>query len=78
MFNKIRNELMNDTDATPLDGFVEVDETGVSGRKRTRGTRSEGARRREAQPVVLDIVNARRVPGSMFEQLIVRACSSVV
>jgi transposase len=56
MMNKIRNDLMNDTDATPLNGYVEVDETGVSGRKRTRGTRSEGARWREAQPVVLGMV----------------------
>jgi transposase-like protein len=56
MMNKIRNDLMNDTDATPLDGFVEVDETGVSGKKRKKGTRSEGAIWREAQPVVLGMV----------------------
>ncbi|MCA1695739.1 MAG: IS1595 family transposase, partial [Actinobacteria bacterium] len=56
MMNKIRNDLMNDTDATPLDGFVEVDETGVAGKKRMKGTRSEGAQWRERQPVVLGMV----------------------
>ena len=35
MFNKIRNELMND-DGEPLSGDVEVDETGVHGRPRGR------------------------------------------
>lgn len=56
MMKKIRTELMNDSDAAPLDGEVEVDETGVHGRKRVKGTRSEGARWREAQPVVLGMV----------------------
>lgn len=56
MMNKIRNHLMNDADDAPLEGHVEVDETGISGRKRTTGTRSEGALWRESRPTVLGMV----------------------
>lgn len=56
MMNRIRNDLMNDSVDGPLSGDVEVDETGVHGRKRVKGTRSEGAIWREAQPVVLGMV----------------------
>ena len=34
MFNKIRNELMNEDDAAPLEGHVEADETFVGGKPR--------------------------------------------
>src|SRR5206468_10967576 len=57
MFNKIRNELMNDLDdPTQLDGKVEADETAWGGRPRRKGTASEGARHREAKPTVLGMV----------------------
>ncbi|MGZ4138486.1 MAG: IS1595 family transposase, partial [Actinomycetota bacterium] len=56
MMKRIRTELMTDEGDEPLSGDVEVDETGVHGRKRTKGTRSEGARWREAQPSVLGMV----------------------
>jgi hypothetical protein len=58
MFNKIRNELMNDEGAEPLAGQVEVDETGVHGRP--RGIRKmkpkEAAKWRNAQIAVLGMV----------------------
>jgi transposase len=56
MFNKIRNDLMNDADDDPLSGDVELDETSVRGRKRVKGTREEAAAWREAQPSVLGMV----------------------
>jgi transposase len=47
MFNKIRNELMND-DGEPLSGDVEVDETGWGGKPRYKGmTKAEAAQWRE-------------------------------
>jgi hypothetical protein len=56
MFNKIRNELMND-DGEPLSGDVEVDETGVHGKPRgPRMTRKEAAAWREKQISVLGMV----------------------
>ena len=56
MFNKIRNELMND-DAKPLNGKVEIDETGVHGRPRgPRMTKKEAALSRERQVSVLGMV----------------------
>jgi transposase len=57
MFNRIRNELMNDLDDdTPLNGKVEADETAWGGRPRRKGTAAEGARHREAKPTVLGMV----------------------
>jgi len=56
MMNKIRNDLMNDTDGSQLGGNVEVDETGIGGRPRVKMTRSEGAIWREAKPTVLGMV----------------------
>ncbi len=57
MMNRIRNELMNDADAKPLSGDVEVDETSVRGRYRgPTMNRSEAARWREAQPSVIGMV----------------------
>jgi hypothetical protein len=56
MFNKIRNELMND-DGEPLAGDVEVDETGVHGRPRgPKMTKKEAAVWRERQVSVLGMV----------------------
>lgn len=56
MFNKIRNELMNDEGEPPLSGHVEADETGWGGRPRTKLTRSEGAQHREQKATVLGMV----------------------
>jgi transposase-like protein len=73
MFNKIRNELMNDEGESALSGEVEADETGWGGRPRKRGTRAEGARFREAKPTVLGMVErggrvrARVVPSRRGE-----------
>lgn len=56
MFNKIRNELMKD-DAEPLNGNVEIDETGVHGRPRgPKMTMKEAAQWRERQVSVLGMV----------------------
>lgn len=57
MMNKIRNELMSDSDDEPLSGDVEVDETSVRGRyKGPRMTRSEAANWRESHPSVLGMI----------------------
>ena len=56
MFNKIRNELMNDAEDGPLNGEVEADETAWGGRPRRKGTHAEGARHREAKATVLGMV----------------------
>jgi transposase-like protein len=57
MFNRIRNELMNDLDdSEPLNGKVEADETAWGGRPRRKGTHAEGARFCEAKPTVLGMV----------------------
>lgn len=57
MFNKIRNELMNDQDDGPLSGNVEVDETAWGGKPRRRHkTRSEAVKFSEAKPTVLGMV----------------------
>ena len=56
MFNRIRNELMND-DGEPLSGDVEVDETGIHGKPRgPRMTKKEAAQWRERQVSVLGMV----------------------
>jgi transposase len=56
MFNKIRNELMKG-DAEPLNGNVEIDETGVHGRPRgPKMTMKEAAQWRERQVSVLGMV----------------------
>jgi transposase len=56
MFNKIRNELMKD-DAEPLNGKVEIDETGVHGRPRgPKMTLKEAAQWRQRQISVLGMV----------------------
>jgi transposase-like protein len=56
MFNRIRNELMADDDE-PLNGAVEVDETGVHGKPRgPRMTKKEAAGWRERQVSVLGMV----------------------
>lgn len=56
MFNKIRNELMKD-DTEPLNGHVEIDETGVHGRPRgPKMTLKEAAQWRERQVSVLGMV----------------------
>jgi transposase len=56
MFNKIRNELMNDQGEKQLEGKVEVDETSWGGRPRRPMTRAEGAAFREAKTTVLGMV----------------------
>jgi transposase-like protein len=57
MFNKIRNELMNDEDDGPLSGNVEIDETGVHGKPRgPKMTKKEAAAWREKQVSVLGMV----------------------
>ena len=57
MFNKIRNELMGDEDAGPLDGrVVEVDETSWGGKPRRKLTRAEAQAFREAKTTVLGMV----------------------
>lgn len=58
MFNKIRNELMSDQDAEPLDArVVEVDETSWGGkpRRKLKGY-AEAARFRESKTTVLGMV----------------------
>lgn len=55
MFNKIRNELMND-DGEPLSGKVETDETSWGGRPRRKMTRSQAKLRSEAKPTILGMV----------------------
>jgi transposase-like protein len=57
MFNKIRNELMNDEGDGPLTGNVEVDETGVHGKPRgPKMTKKEAAKWRTEQVAVLGMV----------------------
>lgn len=58
MFNKIRNELMNEGKrAQPLKGDVEIDETSWGGRPRRKlRTRKEQAEWREAKTTVLGMV----------------------
>jgi transposase-like protein len=58
MFNKIRNELMKD-DSGKLSGNVEIDETGMKGRRRGGGrglSRKEAALERERRVSVLGMV----------------------
>jgi transposase len=57
MFNKIRNELMNDEGESQLRGTVEVDETSWGGRPRRKfKTRSEAAQWVEQKTTVLGMV----------------------
>jgi transposase-like protein len=57
MMKKIRTELMNDADAEPLSGDVEIDETSWGGKPRhTHATRAEAAAFREAKATVLGMV----------------------
>lgn len=56
MFNKIRNELMNDEGDDQLNGKVEVDETSWGGKPRKRLTRKEGQAFREAKTTILGMV----------------------
>ncbi len=56
MFNKIRNELMNDEGDEQLTGKVEVDETSWGGKPRRKMTRSEAQQFREAKTTVLGMV----------------------
>lgn len=57
MFNRIRNELMNDEGEQPLSGDVEVDETSWGGRPRKKlKTPAEIARFRENKTTVLGMV----------------------
>lgn len=57
MFNKIRNELMNDENESQLRGTVEVDETSWGGKPRRKfKTRSESVRFAEAKPTILGMV----------------------
>jgi transposase len=56
MFNRIRNELMNDEGERQLEGKVEIDETSWGGRPRRKLTQAEGARHREAKATVLGMV----------------------
>jgi transposase len=57
MFNKIRNELMNDEDDEQLSGDVEVDETAWGGKPRnTLKSRAEIARFRENKTTVLGMI----------------------
>jgi transposase-like protein len=56
MFNKIRNELMNDEGERQLEGKVEIDETSWGGRPRRKLTQSEAAQHREAKATVLGMV----------------------
>jgi transposase-like protein len=58
MFNKIRNELMNEGELTkPLSGEVEIDETSWGGKPRRKfKTRAESAQFREAKTTVLGMV----------------------
>jgi transposase len=57
MFNKIRNELMNDEGERQLEGKVEIDETSWGGRPRHKlKTRKEIAAFRESKATVLGMV----------------------
>ena len=57
MFNKIRNELMNDEGESQLDGKVEVDETSWGGKPRKKHkTRSEAMQFRENKTTILGMV----------------------
>jgi hypothetical protein len=59
MFNKIRNELMNDEGDDQLDGKVEVDETSWGGKpRRKHKTRSEAMQFRENRTTVLGMIGA--------------------
>jgi transposase-like protein len=74
MMNRIRNELMNDAGQSPLDGDVEVDETGISGKPRVKQDKWQAAQAKERQPVVLGMVErggrvrARVVPSRRGER----------
>jgi transposase len=46
MLNKIRNQLMDESDDAPLDGDVEVDETFVGGKPRAYESRTVGRNRK--------------------------------
>src|SRR5437764_1418335 len=80
MMKKIRTELMTDEGDTPLEGAVEIDETGWGGKPRHAQTRAEGAQFRERKPTVLGMVErggrvrarvipSRRGPGLSREVL---------
>jgi transposase len=67
MMKRIRTELMNDEDAEPLSGDVEIDETSWGGKPRKRhgrhpilaigpDRRAEAAAHREAKPTILGMV----------------------
>jgi len=57
MMNKIRTELMNDSEDGPLNGEVEADETAWGGKPRKKhANRSEGAIFRERKATVLGMV----------------------
>ncbi len=57
MMNRIRNELMNDADAEPLSGDVEIDETSWGGKPRYKlPDRKAVAAFREAKPTILGMV----------------------
>src|SRR5437588_1912949 len=57
IMKKIRTELMNDEDAEPLRGDVEIDETSWGGKpRRTHATRAGAAAFREAKPTILGMV----------------------
>jgi transposase len=57
IFNRIRNELMNDDGDSPLSGDIEVDETSVEGRPHVHGDRRFGAQLRErSRATVLGMV----------------------
>jgi transposase len=56
MFNKIRNELMNDEGERQLEGKVEVDETSWGGKPRRKLTRHEAAQFRESRTTILGMV----------------------
>lgn len=56
MFNKIRNDLMNDEDGEPLSGDVEIDETSWGGKPRVKLTRHEAAAFREAKVTIVGMV----------------------
>jgi transposase len=57
MFNKIRNELMDEGEfPKSLRGEVEVDETSWGGKPRHKQTRSEAMRARENKPTILGMI----------------------
>lgn len=56
MFNKIRNELMNDEDDNPLGGDVEIDETSWGGKPRKKLPPAEAARFRENKTTIIGMI----------------------